>query len=243
MTAWAALGLRAAGADTGGALDYLVAHEAELHEADRRRARGASPRRRSATIPSTLLARLPAKPDGRQRGDLADPRAAAERPSRSARARLVRARMRRRETAASRGLRGVAPDSNVTAWAVQALRAAGVKGTPIARALAYLRAAPGSATAASASSAGRAPDAQSTALVDPGVRRGRREAAAEGVRVPREAAPRRRQLPLLARVRDDAGVGHGAGLARARARSRFRSASARGGTRRDGAAARSRAAD
>ena len=47
---------------------------------------------------------------------------------------------------------------------MQALRATGVAGTPIARALAYLRTlqAP---TAASASSPGRAPDAQSTALV------------------------------------------------------------------------------
>ena len=60
--------------------------------------------------------------------------------------------------------KGVPPDSNVTAWAVQALRATGVKGTPIARALTYLR------TLQAPSGgfrlvAGRAPDAQSTALV------------------------------------------------------------------------------
>ena len=30
LTAWSALGLRSTGADTGGALDYLVAHESEL---------------------------------------------------------------------------------------------------------------------------------------------------------------------------------------------------------------------
>ncbi len=61
-------------------------------------------------------------------------------------------------------LRGVAPDSNLTAWAVQALRASGVKGTPIARALAYLRGlqAPDGGYRLVR---GRAPDAQSTALV------------------------------------------------------------------------------
>ena len=61
-------------------------------------------------------------------------------------------------------MRGAAPDSNVTAWAVQALRATGVNGTPIARALAYLR----SCRRRSGGFrlvAGRAPDAQSTALV------------------------------------------------------------------------------
>jgi len=30
LTAWSVLGLRAAGADTGGAVDYLVAHESQL---------------------------------------------------------------------------------------------------------------------------------------------------------------------------------------------------------------------
>ena len=60
--------------------------------------------------------------------------------------------------------KGVSPDSNVTAWAVQALRSTGVKGAPVRRALAYLR------TLQAPSGgfrlvAGRAPDAQSTALV------------------------------------------------------------------------------
>jgi prenyltransferase beta subunit len=59
--------------------------------------------------------------------------------------------------------RGTAPDSNVTAWAVQALRATGVAGKPIARAIAYLRVlqAPSGGFRLVA---GRAPDAQSTAL-------------------------------------------------------------------------------
>jgi prenyltransferase beta subunit len=59
--------------------------------------------------------------------------------------------------------RGTAPDSNITAWAVQALRAAGVTGKLISRAIAYLRALQAS-SGGFRLVAGRAPDAQSTAL-------------------------------------------------------------------------------
>jgi hypothetical protein len=61
-------------------------------------------------------------------------------------------------------LRGTAPDSNDTAAAEQALRAAGVSGKPIARALGYLRKlqAPSGGFRLVA---GREADAQSTALV------------------------------------------------------------------------------
>jgi hypothetical protein len=59
--------------------------------------------------------------------------------------------------------RGVAPDSNDTAAAVEALRAAGVGGPPITRALAYIRRlqAPGGGFRLVA---GRQADAQSTAF-------------------------------------------------------------------------------
>ena len=55
-----------------------------------------------------------------------------------------------------------APDSNDTAAAIQALRAAGVQGRPVDRAVAYLRARQGR-DGGFALSAGRASDAQSTA--------------------------------------------------------------------------------
>ena len=60
-------------------------------------------------------------------------------------------------------MRGTAPDSNDTAVAVQALRAAGVRGKPISRALAYLRKlqAPSGGFRLTA---GREADAQSTAF-------------------------------------------------------------------------------
>jgi hypothetical protein len=59
-------------------------------------------------------------------------------------------------------VRGTAPDSNDTAAVVQALRAAGVRGKPISRALAYLRRLRAS-NGGFRLSAGREPDAQSTA--------------------------------------------------------------------------------
>jgi hypothetical protein len=161
MTAWAALGLRAAGADPGGALGYLVAHESELSKPTEV-ALAATAEAALGRDPQALLDRLPAKPDAvnaavwqifafRQSGRVA-PHALVS---------YVRASQ-------SRGggfpwARGTAPDSNITAWAVQALRAAGVTGKPIARAIAYLRelrARNGGFRLV----AGRAPDAQSTAL-------------------------------------------------------------------------------
>jgi len=161
MTAWAALGLRAAGADTGGALAYLVAHESELSKPTEV-ALAATAEAALGRDPQALLARLPAKPDAvnsaiweifafRQSGRAA-PRALVS---------YVRASQSR--NGGVPWARGTAPDSNVTAWAVQALRAAGVTGKPIARAIAYLRA----LTARGGGFrlvAGRAPDAQSTAL-------------------------------------------------------------------------------
>ena len=58
--------------------------------------------------------------------------------------------------------KGVAPDSNDTAAAVQALRAAGVSGKPVRRALDYLRSLR-TKGGGFALGPGREPDAQSTA--------------------------------------------------------------------------------
>lgn len=158
LTAWAALALVAARRPTGEALAYLRAHEAEV------------------TSPPTraLLALAMAA--------LGDPEAARSLPVRagqtntvvwtilarrqarlSAPPLLVRALLARQTAAGGWGwARGVAPDSNDTAAAVQALRASGVTGAPVRRALAYLRAlqAPGGGFPLVPR---REPDAQSTA--------------------------------------------------------------------------------
>ena len=144
LTAWAALGLRASGADTGKALDYLQAHEAGPHRDDRRRARRAGRERArrqagGAARPDPLRAacRRPHRPD-RQLDDLGNPGAAA---GAAARARGA-VRFVLRQQARSGGwawyLHGQ-PDSNDTAAAIEALRSAGVTGKPIRRGLAYLQ--------------------------------------------------------------------------------------------------------
>ena len=145
LTAWAVLGLRAAGVRPGPpVLAYLQAHEGELADAtdvelaamaesllgarpDRLLARiGRLQRRTGAIGPnvnSTTWGILALRQAGRRA-----PRGAV--------------RYLLRHQARSGGwswYAGVQPDSNDTAAAVEALRAAGVRGRPIRRALAYLR--------------------------------------------------------------------------------------------------------
>ena len=135
LTAWAALGLVAAGQAPAGTLDYLRAHEGDaLAPATRAlvalaaaalgdpQLAGALPTTAGQTnaMVWTILAR-------RQAG------MAAPKP-------LVSALLVRQAKSGGWGwAKGVAPDSNDTAAAVQALRAADVTGPPIRRALVYLR--------------------------------------------------------------------------------------------------------
>lgn len=162
LTAWSVLGLRAAGADTGGALDYLVAHEGELSKPTELSLVACA----EAVLghdPSALLQRLPSKPTAVN--DAVWEIFALRQSNRSAPATLVAyVRGAQARNGGFPWVKGVAPDSNVTAWAVQALRATGVKGVPVSRALTYLRKlqAPSGGFRLVA---GRAPDAQSTALV------------------------------------------------------------------------------
>jgi hypothetical protein len=137
LTAWAALGLRAQGADTGDALPYLVAHEAEL-SVSTDVALVALAEAALGRDPAALLGRLPAQPGQvnvaiwsilahRQAG----------RGARTADVRyLLRSQARNGGFSWARGGR---PDSNDTAAAIEALRAARVSGKPVARALAFLR--------------------------------------------------------------------------------------------------------
>jgi hypothetical protein len=144
LTAWAGLGLKASGAATGAALDYLVAHEGELTAATDVElvavAESALGRR-----PDALLARI--RKLQRSNGRIGPTvnstvwgilalRQAGERAPRTA-VRFVLRRQTRRGGWGWYG--GGAPDSNDTAAAIQALRSAGVSGKPIRRALAYLK--------------------------------------------------------------------------------------------------------
>lgn len=145
LTAWAVLGLVATGEDTGAAHDYLVAHERDLEAATdvelavlaESVTGGASP---------ALLARLRAlvRPSGAigpalnstYWGVLALRQAGV--PVSPATSRFIVGRQTR--SGGWPWLTGTGPDSNDTAAAIQALRALGVRGRPIERGLAYLRA-------------------------------------------------------------------------------------------------------
>ena len=137
VTAWATLGLVAAGAETGKAAEYLARQEPK-NATDV--ALLAMARAAAGDQPDDLLPRLRAHRPGklvnatiwtilalRQAGEAAPPA-------------LVQALVGSQRPAGGWSwLRGGAPDSNDTAAAIQALRAAGVRGKPIDRAVAFLR--------------------------------------------------------------------------------------------------------
>jgi hypothetical protein len=137
ITAWATLGLVAAGKDTGNAAAYL-ARQQPASATDV--ALVAMARAAAGDRPEDLLPRLRAHRPGqlvnatiwtilalRQAGEPAPPQ-------------LVRALLdAQRPSGGWSWLRGGAADSNDTAAAIQALRAAGVRGKPIDRAVAFLR--------------------------------------------------------------------------------------------------------
>src|SRR3954468_21120359 len=143
LTAWAALGLRASGADTGKALDYLQVHEdalpgtidAEL-VALAESALGGHPAKLLARIRS---ARHPSGRIGPNVNSTIWGILALRQARRAAPPAAVRFVLR--QQARSGGwawyLHGQ-PDSNDTAAAIEALRSAGVTGAPIRRGLAYL---------------------------------------------------------------------------------------------------------
>jgi hypothetical protein len=188
LTAWAVLGLRAVGAGTGAAHDYLVAHESELSSPTdlelaaiaEQVSGGASAAlaarvRAAAAAPPTLNAAAWGILALRQLGDPA-PQPAVK---------LLLANQAR--SGGWSWNAGSAPDSNDTAAALEALHAAGVRGLPLTRGLAYLL----SLEARDGGfqlTVGRGSDAQSTAWAVQAVR-------ALGL------APPRRALRYLTRLR------------------------------------------
>jgi hypothetical protein len=162
LTAWAVLGLRAAGRHpVRSPVAYL--RDAPVEDATDLALRIMALRALGADV-SELTARLERqrRPDGRI-GSLVNSTAwgalALERPGRATVRYLLRAQ--HRSGGWSWFPRG-APDSNDTAAVIQALRAGGVRGRPIRRGLAYLRrlTAPNGGVRLAP---GREPDAQSTA--------------------------------------------------------------------------------
>jgi Prenyltransferase and squalene oxidase repeat len=145
LTAWAVLGLRAAGGGANeSALSYLVAHETDLPDLT-----DAELAAMAETVlgrrPERLLARIHAarKASGRIGPNVNSTvwgvlalRQAGETPPRLAIRYILRAQRRSGGWGWSPG---GAPDSNDTAAAVEALRASGIHGKPIRRGLAYLR--------------------------------------------------------------------------------------------------------
>jgi hypothetical protein len=145
LTAWAVLGLRSVRVSPDpSALTYLVAHEGDLSDlTDVELA--AMAETLLGRRPERLLARIRAaeKPNGRVGPNVNSTtwailalRQAGEQAPRAAVRYIVRAQRRSGGWGWSPG---GAPDSNDTAAAIQALRAAGTRGAPIRRGLAYLR--------------------------------------------------------------------------------------------------------
>jgi len=137
MTAWATLALVAAGVDTGGAADYLARQEptSATDVALVAMARAAARDRPDDLLPR-LRAHRPGKLVNATIWTILALRQAGEPVPREHVAALLAAQHR---SGGWSWLRGGAPDSNDTAAAVQALRAAGVRGRPIQRAVAFLR--------------------------------------------------------------------------------------------------------
>jgi Prenyltransferase and squalene oxidase repeat len=144
VTAWATLGLRAVGAPTAAAAGYLVAHEDELRSATDVELAVAAEAASGTPSPS-LVARLHAfeHPDGSIGpllnstiwGAIALAQAGETVPAATVRFLVGRQARSGGWSWIARG----APDSNDTAAAIEALRAAGVAGTPVRRGLAFLR--------------------------------------------------------------------------------------------------------
>jgi Squalene-hopene cyclase C-terminal domain len=137
ITAWATLGLVAAGKDTGAAAEYL-AQQSPQSATDV--ALVAMARAAAGNHPDDLLPRLrthrPGKLVNATIWTILALRQAGEPVPR---AHVVALLAAQRPSGGWPWLRGSAPDANDTAAAVQALRAMGVRGKPIQRAVRFLR--------------------------------------------------------------------------------------------------------
>jgi hypothetical protein len=166
LTAWAMLGLRAAGRPTGAASDYLIANERDLQSATDIElavlAEAATGR-----ISETLYARFAAlgRQDGRI-GPAINSTAwgilAYAQVGRPVKLRVSYLLSHQHRSGGWGWVAGSSPDSNDTAAVIQALRTQGVRGRPITRGIAFLRRLQ-NADGGFELTDGRGSDAQSTA--------------------------------------------------------------------------------
>ena len=214
LTAWATLGLVAAGADTGRAVEYLARQEPE---AATDAALVAMARAAAGDRPDDLLPRLRAHRPGKLVNATIWTILALRQAGEPVPRPLVQALLgAQRPSGGWSWLAGGAADSNDTAAALQALRAAGVHGKrdrPRGR-VPPPPPEPGRWLRADTRPGLRHPVDR---VGDPGPARRRPVPRSAGVPLPRAHAPARRQLPLQRALRDDAALGHRAGAARARA--------------------------
>jgi hypothetical protein len=137
LTAWATLGLVAAGAPTGGAEDYLAGQEPESATDA---ALVAMARAAAGDRPEDLLPRLRAHRPGKLVNATIWTILALRQVGEPAPAALVQALLKaQRPSGGWSWLAGGAADANDTAAAMQALRAAGVRGRPVQRGVVFLR--------------------------------------------------------------------------------------------------------
>lgn len=137
ITAWATLGLVAVGAETGGAAAYLARQQPQTATDV---ALVAMARAAAGDRPDDLLPRLRAHRSGRLVNATIWTILALRQAGEPAPPVLVRAlRSAQRRNGGWSWHAAAAPDTNDTAAAIQALRAAGVRGRPIDRAVAFLR--------------------------------------------------------------------------------------------------------
>lgn len=137
ITAWATLGLVAVGAGTGGAAAYLAGQQPQTATDV---ALVAMARAAAGDRPDDLLPRLRAHRPGRLVNATIWTILALRQAGEPAPPVLVRAlRSAQRRNGGWSWHAAAAPDTNDTAAAIQALRAAGVRGRPIDRAVAFLR--------------------------------------------------------------------------------------------------------
>ncbi|HTR34044.1 MAG TPA: hypothetical protein VMH47_09220 [Gaiellaceae bacterium] len=186
LTAWAVLGLRAAGATAPGSLAYLQSQEASLASATDV-ALVALAEEALGDRNETLLARLTARPSGQIGETLNSTYWAVLALGHSAPATTRFILAHQTKAGGFSWAAGGQADSNDTAAALEAMRVAGVQGAPVTRAVRFLRTFE-DADGGFALTKGRGSDAQSTAWAIQGL-------VAAGVAAPHRA------FTYLARLR------------------------------------------
>ncbi len=214
LTAWATLGLVAAGAPTGGAQEYLARQQPE---AATDVALVAMARAAAGDQPDDLLPRLRDHKPGKLVNATIWTILALRQANQPVPAALVKSLLAaQRPSGGWPWYAGGAADTNDTAAAMQALRAAGARRAPIQRGVVFLRRHQ-NADGGFELTQGRGSDTQSTAWAIQALLAAGASPGPPAFRYLQRMRRPGRQLPLQRPLRDDAALGDGAGAAGARA--------------------------